>query len=208
MSAFKFKQIIVLLIVVVAWAIFINSQFHIISMFYGIMISFVLPVILSVVVLKVVSSKLNQKRTMKNNAEATRVRDQQLSKEHAAARNRKKAIEDRINHYKQDDPVARQVVQFFREIDGISRTIEDAPVKATTYRYAMDYLDFAFSEAQLMKKLTEQAAAEDHDLLFGKYQNFIAQYVPMMQGYNERKAAHLKSLEGGASAAVPGINDI
>lgn len=120
----------------------------------------------------------------------------------------KMGFESRIVNYKKEDPLARQVMLFFNEIDRIHQVVDYSPVKAATYRYAMEYLNFAFAESEMLKNLTAKSVLEDQDVLFGKYERFIEKYVPIMQGYNERKAAHLKSLESEKASKSVGINDI
>lgn len=185
------------------WGPYAVEELHL----YGAVYFLVLVLLPSVLIMfftpKLIKNKLDAKAKVK----ADKERDRQLFLVNKEKREKTMAAQKEMDFFVKEDPRAVIVMAFLKEITRLDDMIKQSPINATTYRYALEYLNYANADYFKRKNICERSLSEKHDTLMTEYKEFLYQLEPIVKGYRERKAAYHKHLEGNGSSQIS-VNDI
>lgn len=178
----------------------------------GVFLSVVLKVVPAVIVYLLVAKVINAipARSEKVQSEVRRQDDQNKQREQLQREQQKTQLallNEGIATVNMQDKDAAAVQSFYKSLKWIAEQVRMQPLKAATYRYAIEYLDYAYADQNFTEQLQKRSVSEDTGTLVNEYRAFIQQQLPLARGYNERKAAWEESLKS-APAVAPGVNDI
>lgn len=178
----------------------------------GILFSVILKVVPAVIVYLLVAKVINAipARTEKQQSEAKRETDQRKHHEQQQREQQKTrlvVLNEGIAAVNGQEKDAGTVLAFYKSLKWIAEQVRMQPLKAATYRYAIEYLDYAYADQNYTEQLQKRCASEETGVLVDEYRTFIQQQLPLARGFNERKAAWEESLKS-APVTAPGVNDI
>ena len=178
----------------------------------GMVFTVVLKVVPAVIVYLLVAKVINAipARAEKVQSEAKRETDQQTIRQQQQREHQKTqltALNEGIATVNAQEKDAETVLAFYKSLKWIAEQVRMQPLKAATYRYAVEYLDYAYADQNFTEQLQKRSVNEETATLLNEYRAFLQQQLPLARGYNERKAAWEESLKS-APAAVVGVNDI